>query len=135
MLLGACSGGGDDAPSIPTAPTAAPPSVALDVAPDTVHETAAADLNWSSTDASECVASGGWSGIKSLTGSESTGALVATTAYVLTCTGPGGTAGQTVTANVTPAIAGAPAPAVSLFASPASVDSGGRPRCMEFQLR
>ena len=103
MLLGACSGGGDDAPSIPTAPTAAPPSVALDVAPDTVHETSTADLNWSSTDASECVASGGWSGLKSLTGSESTGALTSTTAYTLTCTGPGGTAGQTVTANVTPA--------------------------------
>ena len=39
MLLGACSGGGGDAPSTPAAPTAAPPSVALDVAPDTVHET------------------------------------------------------------------------------------------------
>ena len=120
MLLGACSGGGDDAPSIPTAPAAAPPSVALDVAPDTVHETSTADLNWSSTDASECVASGGWSGLKSLTGSESTGALMSTTAYTLTCTGPGGTAGHTVTANVTPANTGAPGPSVSLSASPPS---------------
>ena len=125
MLLGACSGGGDDAPSIPTPPAAAPPSVALDVAPDTVHETSTADLNWSSTDASECVASGGWSGLKSLTGSESTGALMSTTAYTLTCTGPGGTAGHTVTANVTPANTGAPGPSVSLSVSPPSVNSGG----------
>ena len=124
MLLGACSGGGSDTPSIPTAPTAAPPSVALDVAPDTVHETAAADLNWSSTNAFECVASGGWSGIKSLTGSESTGALAATTTYALTCTGPGGTAGHTVTANVTPANSGASGTSVSLSVSPASVNSG-----------
>ena len=123
MLVAACSGGGD-APSAPAEPTAAPPSVALDVAPDTVHETSAADLNWSSTDASACVASGGWSGLKSLTGSESTGALTATTAYTLTCTGRGGTAGQTVTANVTPANAAVPGPSVSLSVSPAAVNSG-----------
>ena len=124
MLIAACSGGGDGPPT-PTAPTAAPPSVALDVAPDMVQQTAAADLNWSSTNAFACVASGGWSGIKSLTGSESTGALAATTAYTLTCTGAAGSAGQTVTANVIPATAGASGPSVSLSVSPASVDSGG----------
>ncbi len=101
--LAGCGGGGD-APtaSTPAPPTPAPvpPAVSLAVAPDTVQQAAAASLTWSSSNAASCVASGGWSGSKTVSGSESTGALTATTAYTLTCSGAGGTAGQTVTANV-----------------------------------
>jgi hypothetical protein len=68
-------------------------------------------LTWSSTNAANCTASGGWSGVEAPSGSHSTGALSAPTTYTLTCTGPGG-ASQPATVTivsgsvtVTPAIA------------------------------
>jgi hypothetical protein len=48
-------------------------------------------LTWSVQNATSCQASGGWSGSKALTGSETTGALSVTTTFTLTCTGIGGT--------------------------------------------
>ena len=133
LSLVGCSGGGPaDEPASPStpvvpapAPTPAPPSVALAVDPVTVQQAAAANLHWTSSNASACDASGGWSGIKDVTGVESTGALVATTSYTLTCSGSGGTAGQTVTANVTAPPSVPPGPSVSLSAVPSTVDSGG----------
>ena len=127
VLIG-CGGGestttASPAPALP-APPPVPPSVALNVAPDTVQRSASANLSWSSTNSSSCVASGGWSGTKSLTGSESTGALIAPTAYTLTCAGAGGTAGQTVTANVTQPPTSPQAPSVTLAVAPSSVVSG-----------
>ena len=134
LFLVGCSGGGStDAPASSPAPVApapaptppTPPSVALTVAPDTVQQTAAANLHWTSSNASACDASGGWSGPKNLTGAESTGALAATTSYTLTCMGSGGTAGQTVTANVTAPPSAPQGPSVSLAAVPSTVESGG----------
>jgi hypothetical protein len=60
----------------------------------------AATLSWTSTNATSCTASGNWSGSKSLSGSESTGNLTASTNYTITCTGPGGTASDSVGATV-----------------------------------
>jgi hypothetical protein len=47
------------------------------------------------------VASGGWSGTESTSGSQSTPALSAATKYTLVCTGPGGSATQSTTVSVT----------------------------------
>jgi hypothetical protein len=58
-------------------------------------------LSWSSTNATSCTASGGWSGTLGTTGSQATGALTATTAFTIACTGPGGSATQSVTITVT----------------------------------
>jgi hypothetical protein len=48
-------------------------------------------LTWSSTNATSCTATGGWSGTLAASGTQSTGALAATTSYYLSCTGAGGT--------------------------------------------
>ncbi|MDP2930518.1 MAG: hypothetical protein Q8N56_02850, partial [bacterium] len=60
----------------------------------------AATLTWASTNATSCVASGDWSGAKSVSGSESTGNLTSNKSYTITCTGTGGTANDSVTVNV-----------------------------------
>ncbi len=55
-------------------------------------------------------------------GSVSTGALTATDSYTLTCTGPGGTASDTVKVTVD---LPTPAPTVTLAANPSAVAAGG----------
>jgi hypothetical protein len=47
-----------------------------------------------------CNASGGWSGAKTTSGSQSTGALTSSSAFSLTCTGSGGTASGSATVAV-----------------------------------
>lgn len=106
-------GGGEPPPS---------PQVTLSATPASLASGSSATLDWSSTDATACTASGGWSGSRPTSGSESTGPLGTTTTYTLTCTGSGGSASDSavVTVNGSP-----PAPAVSLSASPTGVSSGG----------
>ncbi len=113
-VLGACGGGGDSGSN------GVPPTVTLQATPASVGLGGSATLTWDSTAATGCLASGGWSGSRGSSGSETTGALTASTSHTLTCTGPGGTAARTVTVVVT----GPPAPVVSLAANPASVSSG-----------
>jgi hypothetical protein len=67
---------------------------------------AASTLTWSSTNATTCTASSGWSGTKATSGSQSTGALTASGNYTLTCTGAGGSASRSTTVTV----AGTPPP-------------------------
>src|SRR5271170_3391972 len=112
--------GGSASQSATVTVTAAGPTVALSVQPSTIASGSASTLNWASTNASSCMASGGWSGIETTSGSQSTGALTATRTYTLTCNGPGGTAVQSATVTVT-----APAaPTVSIAANPSTVASG-----------
>ena len=58
-------------------------------------------LTWSSTNASTCTASGGWSGSVGTSGSKSTGALSASKSYTLSCAGSGGSVAQTAAVSVT----------------------------------
>ena len=95
------------------------PTVNLSVGPSVVTAGGGATLNWSSRNATSCIASGGWSGSEPLAGSQSTGALSATTTYTLTCVGTGGSATQSATVTVH-----APAPTISLTATPSTVTSG-----------
>jgi hypothetical protein len=111
------------APPVPVPLPAEAPTIALDIAPDTVPPSATASLTWSSTNASACAASGGWSGEKGVNGAESTGPLLAETAYMLTCSGAGGTAAKTVIAGVAPP-GGPQPPLVTLTAVPSTVASG-----------
>ncbi len=66
----------------------------------TVPYNAVANLTWTSTDATSCTASGNWSGTKPTSGSESTGSLTYSKAYILTCTGTDGSATDSVIVNV-----------------------------------
>jgi hypothetical protein len=58
-------------------------------------------LSWTSTNATGCAASGGWSGAQPVSGNMvNVGAITQTTSYTLICTGAGGpSAPQTVTVN------------------------------------
>jgi hypothetical protein len=105
------------------------PSVSITAQPLSVNSGDSTTLTWSGTDLSTCTASGGWSGVKSVNGSESTGAVVNNTTYTLTCDGFDGSvvdASVTVTiSSVTvPPTNSTPAPTVSLTASPATVNYG-----------
>gem|GEM_PF-1561332 len=75
------------------------PTVTLTADPMTIDEGESALLEWDSTDADECVASGGWSGTKSTSGSQSVSPSETTT-YHLECEGDGGSESDSVTVNV-----------------------------------
>ena len=62
-------------------------------------------LNWQTTNVDSCTASGGWSGSKSLTGTELDPNVTTNTTYTLNCTGPNGN----VSASADVSILGNPA--------------------------
>jgi hypothetical protein len=75
-------------------------------------------LTWSSTNATACTASGGWTGALATSGSKATAAITASTTYTITCTGDGGTSTPvSATVSVT-------APAVALTANPSVIAPG-----------
>jgi hypothetical protein len=86
------------------------PEVTLTADPESVTSGDSSTLSWISTNATSCTASGGWSGDKATSGSESTGALTETTSYTLSCSGPGGTAQSSVTVSVGPYFSGSSTP-------------------------
>jgi hypothetical protein len=58
-------------------------------------------LTWTSTNATICTASGGWSGTEPTNGSASSAAVNAAATYTLTCTGPGGSAASSAMVGLT----------------------------------
>ncbi len=106
-------GGGTPPPPVPTASIGATPS--------TIDEGQSATLNWSSTDATNCSASGAWSGNRAGSGSETVSPTV-TSNYTITCNGDGGsvTRSTTVTVNT----AQMPAPVTTISASATTIDLG-----------
>jgi hypothetical protein len=107
LLLAACggggggsSGGGGDAGS--SSSTAAP-TVTLNPSAGSVVSGSSVTLTWSTTDATSCTASGGWSGTKATSGSELVRPLNVHTSYILSCSGTGGTASRTASVAVTAA--------------------------------
>jgi hypothetical protein len=77
------------------------PTVSITANPTSVAAGSTSTLNWSSTNATTCSASGGWSGTKGTSGSASTGPVNANTTYSLTCTGTGGSANGSATVMAT----------------------------------
>jgi hypothetical protein len=94
------AGGAGSATTTVTVTTAAP-AVKLTASPTIIGPGTATTLTWSSSGATSCAASGGWSGAKATSGSTSTGSLTATTSYTLTCTGAGGSTVATAAVTVT----------------------------------
>ncbi len=80
---------------------APPPTVSLAASPGTVSPNGSSTLTWSTVNASSCTASGAWSGTKAISGTESTGALSASSTYTLACTGSGGSGSASTTVTVT----------------------------------
>ena len=106
-------GGGTPAPA---------PVVNLSVDISTIELNQSAVLDWNATNATDCTASGAWSGARNITGPETVSPTVTST-YTLTCNGDGGSASDsvTVTVNVPPATA---QPTVNLSASPSRIALG-----------
>jgi hypothetical protein len=103
-----CTGaGGMSAPA--TATVNVVPTATLSVSPSVIAPAGTSILTWSSTNATACTASGGWTGSLAASGSQSTAAVNATTTYSLICSGPGGSsaaASATLTvSNVTMSVA------------------------------
>ncbi len=104
LALSGCGGGGggDTSSSSITQPTPPPtpgatPNVQLSASPPGVAPGDSTTLNWSSTNADTCTASGVWSGGKALSGSENTGAINQDQTYQLTCTGSGSASAMAMT--------------------------------------
>lgn len=85
------------------------PTLSLAAMPSTLVSGASTTLSWSSTDATACSASGGWSGSKGVNGSETLVPL-ATTSYSLNCSNSAGSASKSVMVTVTPVLPPTPPP-------------------------
>lgn len=68
--------------------------------PITVAYNSSVNLSWISSNVDSCTASGGWSGIKGTSGSQKVENLTSSRTYTLTCSGPAGSASDSVTVNV-----------------------------------
>lgn len=97
--------------------SAGPPGVSISATPTTITTGSSSTLNWNATGATSCTGSGGWSGAKATSGSQSVSPGSNTT-YTLNCTGPGGQSGASATVTVT-----AP-PTVNLTVGSASIARG-----------
>jgi hypothetical protein len=99
-----------------------PPTIIFRSGNPTISSGGKSYLYWQATKATACKASGGWQGSVSTRSGQWTGALTKTTQFVLTCTGPSGSASESTTVTVTGTTK--PAPTVTITASPSSVTSG-----------
>src|SRR5688572_15764995 len=73
-----------------TVQSAPAPTATLSANPTTVNSGASTTLTWSSTNATGCTASGGWSGAKATSGTQMISNLTTTTQFGLVCAGAGG---------------------------------------------
>jgi hypothetical protein len=97
-----CAGaGGTSQPATVTVSVNPVPTATLSVTPTSVVPGGTSTLTWSSTNATACTASGGWTETLATSGTQSTGALTAAKTYTLVCSGAGGTSTPaTATVNV-----------------------------------
>ncbi|NND64701.1 MAG: hypothetical protein HKM24_01945 [Gammaproteobacteria bacterium] len=98
------------------------PSINFSANPTTIDEGQSSTLTWTVSNADTCTATGGWSGNKNAAGgTQSTGALNATTTFTLSCTGAGGTRSDAATVTVNDPN---PPPTVTLSADDNSITQG-----------
>ena len=76
------------------------PTVTLTATPARVGPGGTTRLTWASTNATQCTASGAWSGTKTAAGSEDTPALSTESTFNLECVGPGGANSTQLVVNV-----------------------------------
>lgn len=127
-VLGVAGCGGGGGGSSGTDGGATPPpqtavtSLTLTAGPLSVAPGGRATLTWSTTNASSCAATGGWSGPRPTSGSEQTPALMTTTTFTMNCAGATGQVSRSATIE----IAASATPALTFSADPTSVVAGGR---------
>ena len=95
-VLSACGGSSDGQPNV---------TVSFSASPSTVVAGNPVTLEWSSTNATRCTASGGWSGTKASSGSETvTPESAGTVEYSVSCRGEGEAYGRSVSVEVLPVL-------------------------------
>jgi hypothetical protein len=98
-----------------------PPAISLSASPSAVPVNGSTTISWSSQRASDCEASGGWSGNRATRGTERISGLIANSTFMLTCNGKGGSTEDSVSISIV-----APsAPWASLTANSLSLPYGG----------
>ena len=125
----ACTGvGGTSLPKSVTVTVAPPPTpvptVTMTASPVALAiggTSGTSTLTWSSTNATSCLASNGWTGTKATMGNEARTNLTGTTIFVLTCSGAGGSASQSLAISVAPLLM----PTVSFSLTPSSINYYG----------
>ena len=101
-----------------------PPTVTLNAAPSSISSGQSVTLTWTSEQADTCAASGAWSGTLPTSGSQSMGLFSAgSRAFVVTCSGPGGTGTAVAEVDVNPS--GSGQIPVAIYADPTLVAVGG----------
>ena len=96
-----CIGAGGTVTDSATVTVAAQsPTLTFSAAPTSVSQNGSTTLNWSTTDATGCTASGDWSGSKGGSGSETINSMIIDSQFTLDCSGAGGTVNDTVNVAV-----------------------------------
>lgn len=115
-----CTGGTGTANSSVTVTVSAAtkPTVTFSADPASIAAGQSSTLTWSSTNATSCTASGGWSGSEPISGTAAVSPAVTTT-YTLSCAGTGGSATASTTVTVAQ-----PAPSVSITADALTITAG-----------
>jgi 6-phosphogluconolactonase (cycloisomerase 2 family) len=117
-----CTGSGGSANASATVAVGVPPAptVSISASPTGITLGGSSSVTWSSTNATSCTASGGWSGTLGTSGTQSiTPTAVGTDSLTLTCTGAGGS--ENASTSITVA---APSPTVTISISPTTVTLG-----------
>ena len=91
--------------AVPASAAATAPTVTLYANPAIVNFYRKSVLTWQSTNADACVATGGWSGAKGLSGVETTQNITAQTTFTITCSRGTNTAVRNATVRVNPNMA------------------------------
>lgn len=81
-----------------------PPVITFTASPSSVVLGGSSTLSWSATDATECTATGDWSGPKAVSGTQSN-LINLLQNYTISCTGPGGTQSKAVSVSLSPQLA------------------------------
>ncbi len=108
---------------VPVTPS---PVVTLTTSSSAITAGQSPTLSWSSTNATACTATGGWSGTKGIQGTQ-TISPTTTTVYSITCTNDGGTDSRSVTVNVSSPVVvlpSTPLPTLTLSADRTSIANG-----------
>jgi len=98
-----CTGTGGTASasaSVTVQPPSAAPTLTLTANPATVASGGQSVLTWSTSNATSCIASGGWVGQKATSGNETVGPLAQSTNFTLSCAGAGGNIAQSASVAV-----------------------------------
>jgi alpha/beta superfamily hydrolase len=97
------------------------PTLTLTATPASVVQGSQSVLQWSATNATDCTASGAWTGTRAIAGSLSV-TPGTTSAYALSCNGPGGSISRSVSVTV---VAAPVTPTLTLVANPTTITAGG----------